>query len=164
MEKKKRLGRGSYYLAILEAVRARSTCDRGMAGAIIVKDNRLISAGYVGAPAGDKHCDDIGHLMEYRTMVNLAIQRNTQEYSTHCIRTVHAELNAILQAARFGIAVEGATMYCTMMPCYECAKAIVNAGIKKVIAVHPYQNQQRSIFLFRRTGLAYYILKKNKLY
>jgi dCMP deaminase len=148
-----RVTRDEYYLAVLEAVRQRSTCDRGKSGAIIVKNGRLISTGYVGAPVGMPHCDDAGHIMEFRGEDSFEMWE-----SKHCIRTVHAELNAILQAARFGISIEGGVMYCTMTPCYECAKAIVNVGIAKVVAVFLYQRQERTISLFKSRKIPLIIL------
>lgn len=150
-----------YYLAVLEAVRKRSTCDRGESGAIIIKDNRLLTTGYVGAPVGMPHCDDVGHLIEFHGVEEIGMYpqiRNTK----HCIRTVHAELNAILQAASFGISIKGATMYCTMVPCFGCAKAIVNVGIKKVVAVYPYQEQKETVELFWETRVYLKILNKEK--
>jgi len=149
-EKEMRIDREEYYANILEAVRKRSTCDRGESGAIIVKNNRLITTGYVGAPRGRPHCDEKGHFMVHN----------------HCIRTVHAELNAILQAARFGISIEGGTMYCTMTPCYECAKAIVNVGLVKVIATYPYPYgvADLSIQLFRDSNIEFKLLNETFLY
>lgn len=151
-----RKDRREYYLGILEAVRQRSTCDRGKAGAIIVKDGRLMATGYVGSPAGAAHCDEKGHML-------VTYKDYDGEESIHCIRTVHAELNAILQAAKFGIAVRDSIMYCTMTPCYECAKAIINVGIKKVIAQYPYQSQKRTLLLFRKIGIELLILNKKPL-
>jgi dCMP deaminase len=157
--KKMRMTRNEYYLVVLEAVRKRSTCDRGKSGAILVKNGRLISTGYVGAPVGMPHCDEVGHLIELRHME----RPYTKESQRHCIRTVHAELNAILQAARFGISIEGAVMYCTMVPCYECAKAIVNVGLSRVIAVYPYQSQERTISLFKSRKILFTILEPDSL-
>ncbi len=131
--------RRDYYLEILEAVRKRATCDRGMSGAILVRGNRLVSAGYVGAPAGLPHCDDVGHIL----------------VDGHCIRTVHAEANAILQAAREGIQTGGAELYCTMFPCYECAKMIINVGIFRVISTFDYQDSQRSKDIFSEAGVGW---------
>jgi len=160
MKKEERMTRETYYLTVLEAVRQRSTCDRGKAGAIIVKEGRIITTGYVGAPTGMPHCEDNGHLIEFHSPE----PGFSPGLTKHCIRTVHAELNAILQAADFGISIRGATMYCTMFPCFECAKAIVNVGIKEIIAVHLYQTQQWGILLFREVGLPYRILNQEKLY
>ena len=153
--------RRDYYLEILEAVRKRATCDRGMSGAILVRGNRLISAGYVGAPAGLPHCNDVGHEM----MVFKHYPKPPPDYpkkfkeiekiTTHCIRTVHAEANAILQAAREGIQTGGAELYCTMFPCYECAKMIINVGIFRVISTFDYQDSQRSKDIFSEAGVGW---------
>jgi len=164
-KKEERMTRETYYLTVLEAVRQRSTCDRGKSGAIIVKKGRIVTTGYAGAPVGMPHCDVVGHLMESRspfTERRLPPDERRQLTSNHCIRTVHAELNAILQAARFGIPLEGTTIYCSMTPCYECAKAIVNVGIVKVIAVRPYQAQHRTIQLFRDKKISLRILLSEK--
>ena len=115
-----------YFMSLARIVATRSTCDRLRAGAVLVKDNRIISTGYNGAPPGLSHCDGpAGHLME----------------EGHCIRTVHAEENTILQAARLGgISSDGATLYTTFVPCYHCAKKIIVAGIRRVVAGADYRN------------------------
>ena len=120
-----------YFIKIMETVSARATCDRGKSGCVIVKDKRIISTGYVGAPAGCKHCDESGHEMHKVT------QEDGTE-SKHCIRTTHAEQNAIVQAARFGTSTDNSILYCKMTPCYACAKIIINAGIKKVVCLKDY--------------------------
>lgn len=147
--------RDQYYLAVLETVRQRSTCERGRSGAIIVKENRILTTGYVGAPIGFPHCDEAGHLIT-------TCWDEEGVSSEHCVRTVHAELNAILQAASFGISIRGGTMYCTMAPCFGCANAIVNVEIAKVIAVHPYQSQERTIELFEDSGVKFMVLNPEK--
>lgn len=113
----KRQGWDRYFMDIAHKVSSRATCDRLRAGAVIVKDKMILSTGYNGSVRGLPHCDDIGHEM----------------VDDHCIRTVHAEINAIAQAARAGTAIEGATIYVTANPCYRCFKPIVNAGIKKIV-------------------------------
>ena len=138
------MNRKEYYLEILEAVRKRATCDRGMAGAILVQGNRLIATGYVGAPTGLPHCNDVGHEMMVKQTEKQYIDGEDEDESFHCIRTVHAEANVILQCAREGISTRGAQMYCTLFPCYECAKMIINAGIFKVISTFDYQDSKRS--------------------
>ena len=113
-----------YFLGIIQEVAKRATCDRGKAGCIIVKDKRILATGYVGSPVGQPHCDESGHMMRDVVSPDGSI-------SKHCIRTIHAEQNAICQAARFGIPLEGSTLYCKMEPCFTCAKMIVNCGIKR---------------------------------
>ena len=105
-----------YFFDIAKIVAERSTCDRRHVGAVIVRDKVILSTGYNGAPRGLEHCDDVGH----------------EIVDGHCVRTIHAETNAIVQAARNGVAVMGGTIYLTNSPCYDCFKMIVNAGIKEV--------------------------------
>lgn len=106
-----------YFLKTAEMVASRATCDRKHVGAVIVKDKFILSTGYNGAPRGLAHCDEEDH----------------EIFDGHCIRTVHAEANAIIQAARKGTAIEGATIYLTASPCYDCFKMIVNTGIERVV-------------------------------
>jgi len=135
-----------YFLGIMRQVGRRGTCDRGKSGAVIVKDKRLLSTGYVGSPIGIPHCDEVGH--EIHTVTN-----PDGTTSQHCIRTAHAEQNAIVQAARFGIAIDGATIYCKMEPCYACAKMIINAGIKRVVCEKKYHAAQQSREIFKKAGV-----------
>lgn len=142
-----------YFVEIMHAVGARSTCDRGRSGCVIAKDKRIVSTGYVGAPGGCRHCDEAGH--EMHTVVN---ENGTESH--HCIRTTHAEQNAIAQAARIGTSTEGATLYCKMTPCYTCAKIIVNAGIVRVVAENDYHAGARSKEIFKEAGVKYALLNK----
>lgn len=144
-----------YFLKIMEVVGERGTCDRGRAGSVIVKDKRIISTGYVGAPSGCKHCDEVGHEM------HTVIQEDGTE-SRHCIRTTHAEQNAIAQAARIGVSTEGSTLYVKMTPCYTCAKIIINAGIKRVVALKDYHASKRSKEIFQEAGIEF-VLMNNEL-
>jgi len=140
-----------YFMEIVKVVGMRGTCDRGRSGSIIVKDKRIVSTGYVGAPVGLSHCDEVGH--EMHTVVH-----EDNHESRHCIRTTHCEQNAIVQAARFGAAVDGATIYCNMTPCYACAKMIINAGIKRVVCRQDYHAGQRSKEIFAQAGVQYDLL------
>lgn len=106
-----------YFLEIAKVVAKRSTCDRAHVGAVIAKNKVILSTGYNGAPRGLAHCDDVGH----------------EIVGGHCIRTIHAEANAIAQAARNGTVIEGATIYLTNSPCYDCFKMMINSGIGEVI-------------------------------
>lgn len=137
-----------YFLSLAEAVGSRGTCERGRSGCVIAKDKRILSTGYVGSPIGAKHCDDVGH--EMHTVIH-----EDGSQSRHCIRTSHAEQNAIANAARFGVALEGATLYCHMTPCYTCAKMIINAGIKRVVCNLDYHIGERSKEIFKETGIRY---------
>ncbi len=120
-----------YFLDLCEAVSKRATCDRGRSGCVIVKDKRIMTTGYVGAPSGLPHCDEAGHDMR-------KVLDDNSNVTQHCVRTLHAEQNAIIQAARFGIPLEDATLYCKMTPCRTCAMMIINAGIKRVVCEKRY--------------------------
>lgn len=136
-----------YFIEIMEAIAKRGTCDRGRSGCVIAKDKQIVSAGYVGSPIGEDHCDDIGHLFQKR----LNADGST---SMHCVRTVHAEQNAICQAAKRGVPVEGATLYCKMTPCPVCSKMIINCGIKRVVCQKRYHDGREAERLFGRAGVA----------
>jgi len=141
-----------YFISIAELVGTRGTCDRGRSGCVIVKDKRILTTGYVGAPIGLPHCDEAGHEMQVVTKDGVVSQ--------HCIRTSHAEQNAIVQAARMGIALEGGTIYCHMTPCYTCAKMIINAGIKRVVCSMDYHASQRTKEVFKSAKVDLKILNK----
>jgi len=111
-------------MAITKMVAKRTTCLRRGVGAVLVKDKRILATGYNGAPAGLKHCEEVGCLRE-----NESIPSGTRH---ELCRGLHAEQNVIVQAAYHGIAIGGATIYCTNKPCVICSKMIINAGIKKV--------------------------------
>ena len=144
------------FFEIVEIIGKRSTCDRGRMGALIVKDNRIISTGYSGSPPGMAHCDDVGHLL-YKV--------NDGENTTiHCFRTVHAEMNAICQAARRGISTEGSSIYCLMFPCRACAMSIVSCGIKEVFCLYDYHNSSYSKTIFDECNVSYHIERGFKNY
>jgi len=138
-----------YFFYIMEAVATRSTCNRGKVGCVIVKDNRILSTGYAGAPPGLPHCDDVGHLMETRFTIG------KEKETRHCTRTIHAEANAIYFAAKYGISLNGSTLYCKMTPCYNCAMSIIACGIKKVIVKNFYHDGKRSVDMFEKVGIKY---------
>ncbi len=139
-----------YFLQMAEMVGIRGTCDRGHAGSVIVLDKRIVATGYVGSPIGIAHCDEVGH--EMHTVVQ---EDGTQ--SRHCIRTAHAEQNAINNAARVGVAVLGSTIYCKMIPCYKCAQSIINTGIVRVVALKDYHAASRSKEIFKEAGIDFEI-------
>jgi dCMP deaminase len=140
-----------YFLQMAELVGTRGTCDRGHAGCVIVREKRILSTGYAGSPVGLAHCDDVGHEMHTVTQEDGTVSR-------HCIRTTHAEMNAVANAARFGVAVDGGTMYCKMAPCYACAKTLVNAGIKRYVCAKDYHGSKRSKEIFEQAGIELVIL------
>ena len=135
-----------YFIELMLAVGSRATCNRGKCGCIIVKDKRLITTGYVGAPPGFPHCDEAGHLIK-------KVIDEDGEIKEHCVRTIHAEQNAICQAARHGIALEGATLYCRMEPCRVCAMLIVSVGIVRVIALNRYKAGAESREILESAGI-----------
>lgn len=133
-------------MKMAELVGTRSTCDRGRAGTVIVKDKRVLATGHSGAPIGLPHCDEVGHEMHTVTDEGGVITQ-------HCIRTSHSEVNAIVNAARFGVSVDGGTMYSRMVPCYACAKVLVNAGIKRFVAQKDYHVSIRSKEILKQAGV-----------
>ncbi|MGV3278510.1 deoxycytidylate deaminase [Rickettsiales bacterium LUAb2] len=141
----------TYFMQIVDAVSERATCDRGKSGALIVKDKRIIATGYVGAPSLAKDCYEVGHLFEERI-------NNSGIVKQHCIRTIHAEQNAITSAARYGIALEAATLYCTMEPCFVCAKLIIASGIKRVVAKYKYHAAEDTRMLFKESDIIFDLL------
>lgn len=152
MTKSKRPSWDEYFLGIMDAVAARATCDRGKSGSVIVRDKRIVATGYVGAPVGIKHCDEAGHEMH-------TVTHPDGTTSQHCIRTTHAEQNAIVHAARFGSPLEGSTLYCNMTPCYACAKMILNAGIVRVVARKDYHAGARTKEVFLEAGITFELVE-----
>jgi len=130
--------RTKYFMGIAKAVAARSTCDRAQVGCVLVKDNQIISTGYNGAPRGLPHCDEVGHWMD----------------NGHCIRTVHAETNAIIQAALHGVATSGSTCYVTHAPCINCCMALINAGIEHVYFGDAYRLDDNVLNHFITAGVS----------
>ena len=118
----KRKGWDEYFMDIAYLISTRATCDRKHVGALIVKDRRILTTGYNGSIAAGEHCNEVGHLM----------------VDGHCLRTIHAEVNAIAQAAKYGIAIDESTIYVTAQPCFKCFNIIANSGISKVIYAEPY--------------------------
>jgi dCMP deaminase len=130
-----------YFMEIAHTVSKRATCDRGRSGCVIARDRQILVTGYVGSPKGLPHCDDAGHQMK-------KMLHEDGHTTMHCVRTVHAEQNAICQAARLGISIEGATLYCRMTPCRVCAMLIINCGIKRVVCEKKYHAGHESELMF----------------
>lgn len=122
-----------YFMEITQTVAKRSTCLRRQVGAIIVKDNRILATGYNGAPRGLPHCDKLGCLRE-----KLGVPSGERH---ELCRGIHAEQNALIQAALYGVSTQGGTLYSTTHPCVLCAKLMVNAGIKKVVIQGDYPDK-----------------------
>ncbi|HEY9188655.1 MAG TPA: dCMP deaminase family protein [Ignavibacteria bacterium] len=129
---KERLDWHNYFMNIAKMVAERSTCNRAKIGAVIVKDRSIISTGYNGAPAGLPHCTEVGCLIY--TSIN-----PDGEEEQNCFRTIHAEINAIAQAAKHGVSIDGADIYITASPCYHCLKVLINVGIKNIYYLKPYK-------------------------
>lgn len=115
-----------YFMKIAQDASTRATCDRKHVGAVIVRDRTILSTGYNGSIRGQPHCDDAGHMME----------------EGHCVATIHAEQNAILQAAKNGVRIEGADMYTTASPCWICFKMIANAGMQRIVYAEFYRDEK----------------------
>jgi len=122
-----------YFMQIASVVAQRSTCLRRHVGAVVVLDKRILATGYNGAPQGLQHCADVGCLREKHKVPS-------GERHELC-RGLHGEENALLQAARYGIRIEGATMYTTHVPCSMCTKMIINCGIRRIVASRPYPDE-----------------------
>jgi dCMP deaminase len=126
-----------YFMQIAAVVARRSTCLRNQVGAVFVRNKRILSTGYNGAPAGLQHCDEVGCARE-------GVASGTRH---ELCRAVHAEQNAIIQAALHGVSIEGATLYCTHQPCILCAKMMINARIRKVVFLESYPDETALQFL-----------------
>jgi dCMP deaminase len=135
-----------YFFEVLESVSKRSTCDRGRVGCVIVKNNQILVTGYAGAPTGLPHCDEVGHQLN-------KVVHEDGSISEHCVRTVHGEQNAICQAAKRGVSIEGATVYVRMTPCRTCAMLLINCGIKEVFAERRYHAGTESEEMLKKAGI-----------
>jgi dCMP deaminase len=133
-------------MEVANTIAQRATCDRGRSGCVIARDKQLLVTGYVGSPAGLPHCDDVGHQM--KKMIH-----EDDSITQHCVRTVHAEQNAICQAAKRGISIEGATVYCRMTPCRTCAMLLINCGITRVVCEKKYHAGAESEEMFKIAGI-----------
>lgn len=127
----------TYFMRIAREVATRSTCDRKHVGAVIVRDRHILSTGYNGSARGLPHCDDFGHMM----------------HEGHCVRTIHAEMNAILSAARNGTRLEGGEIYVTAVPCWGCFLGIVNVGLTRIVYGEPYRIDDRVLEAAKALGI-----------
>jgi dCMP deaminase len=124
-------------MKIAYAVSERSTCDRAFVGCVLVLDKRILTTGFNGSPAGQAHCDEAGHLM----------------VDDHCVRTIHAETNAIIQAALHGVSTRGATCYVTHLPCINCTKVLINAGITRLVYSVAYRIDENAMNFLNAAGI-----------
>jgi len=122
-----------YFMDIAELVARRSTCVRRQVGAVVVKDKRILATGYNGAPSGISHCLDVGCLRELEGIPS-------GERHELC-RGIHAEQNVIIQAAYYGVSIQGATLYCTNLPCIICSKMLINAGVREIFYREGYADR-----------------------
>jgi len=134
MAERSRASWDEYFLELAKVVATRATCDRRHVGAVIVRDRTVLATGYNGSIRGLPHCDEVGHLME----------------NGHCVRTVHAEANAIAQAAKNGVGIDGASIYITASPCWVCFRLIANAGLSRIAFGEFYRDER----IFEAAGLA----------
>ena len=135
-----------YFMDLANTAAKRATCDRGRSGCVIVRDKQVLVTGYVGSPKGMAHCDEIGHLFK-------EVYHEDNNVTKHCVRTVHAEQNAICQAARRGIGLDDGTLYCKMTPCRTCAMLIINCGIVRVVCEKKYHAGKESEELFEKAAV-----------
>ncbi len=134
----------SYFMKIASAVSERSTCDRAFVGCVLVRDKRILTSGFNGSPTGQEHCDEAGHLM----------------VDGHCVRTIHAETNAIIQAALHGVSTRGATCYVTHFPCINCTKVLINAGITRIVYAEAYRMDENALTFLQKAEVEVVAFKK----
>ena len=130
----------TYFMNIAHHVAARSTCDRAQVGAVLVRDKRILTTGFNGSPSGLPHCDTVGHLMA----------------DDHCVRTTHAEANAIIQAALHGISTKKSTCYVTHFPCLNCTKMLINSGVVRIVFGSAYRVDKHALEFFEAAGIELY--------
>jgi dCMP deaminase len=134
-------------MQIAEDVAARSTCDRAMVGTVLVREKRILTTGFNGSPASLPHCDEIGHLL----------------IDGHCVRTIHAEANAVIQAALHGVSTKGCTCYVTHFPCLTCTKMLLNAGIVRIVYENDYRVDENALEFLTNSGVEIVHLDRTKV-
>ncbi len=127
----------NYFIKIAVTVAERSTCDRANVGAVLVREKRILTTGFNGSPKGLPHCDEAGHLL----------------VEGHCVRTIHAETNAIIQAALHGVSTRDASCYVTHFPCINCTKTLINAGITRIVYLNDYRNDKNAHDFCKSAGV-----------
>jgi dCMP deaminase len=132
MSVSKRLEWDRYFLKICRVVAERSTCTRARVGAVIVRNRMILATGYNGSPAGHPHCTEVGCLV-------VTSRNSNGEDEENCIRTIHAEINAIAQAAKSGVSIDGGDIYITHSPCMHCLKVLLNTGIRRICFEKEYK-------------------------
>jgi len=135
-----------YFMEVADAIAKRATCSRGRSGCVIARGRQILVTGYVGSPPGFPHCDEVGHQFK-------KVLHEDGSITQHCVRTIHAEQNAICQAAKLGISLAGATLYCRMTPCRACAMLIIACGMVRVVCERKYHAGGDSEALFAEAGV-----------
>ncbi|MBO8441766.1 MAG: ComE operon protein 2 [Firmicutes bacterium] len=141
-----RISWDKYFMMQAVLLASRSTCNRLSVGAVLVRDKRVIAGGYNGSVSGDDHCTDVGDYL----------------VDGHCLRTIHAEANAIAQCARFGISTDGAEIYVTDFPCLQCTKSLLQSGIKKINYLRNYHNDEYVMHLIKLKNVVLNQIKLDK--
>lgn len=126
-----------YFMMQALVIAQRSTCNRALVGSILVKDKRIIGTGYNGSVSGQPHCDDIGHQM----------------VDGHCVRTIHSEMNTLIQCAKNGVSTDNTEIYVTHFPCYNCTKALLQAGVKRINYYYDYHDNPLALELLEQVGV-----------
>lgn len=137
-----------YFMLQALAISQRSTCNRALVGSVLVKNRRIIGTGYNGSVSGQPHCDDIGHQM----------------VAGHCVRTIHSEMNTLIQCARSGVSTVSTEIFVTHFPCYNCTKSLVQAGVKKINYYYNYRDNPLAIELLKNCGVPYEQVKIDRKY
>lgn len=137
-----------YFMMQALVIAQRSTCNRALVGSVLVKDKRIIGTGYNGSVSGQPHCDDVGHQM----------------VDGHCVRTIHSEMNSLIQCAKNGVSTDNTEIYVTHFPCYNCTKALVQAGVKKVNYYFNYRDDPLAKQLLDNCGVPYEQIKIDRKY
>ena len=156
MEHYERPSWDEYFLDVMHALAKRATCARGRTACVIVKDNQIVVSGYVGSPPGLPHCDEVGHLMKKVVEEDGTIRE-------HCMRTIHAEQNAICQAAKHGVSIAGGTLYCKLAPCRTCAMLLIACGIKRIVAEYKYHAGGEAEEMLKQAGIEIRYINDEKL-
>lgn len=137
-----------YFMMQALVISQRSTCNRALVGSVLVKDKRIIGTGYNGSVTGQPHCDDVGH----------------QLIDGHCVRTIHSEMNTLIQCAKTGVSTDNTEIYVTHFPCYNCTKALVQAGIKKINYYYDYHDSPLAVQLLEETKVPVEQIKIDRKY
>lgn len=145
-EKYIRPSRDEYFMELARTVAKRATCDRGRNGCVIAKNKQILTTWYVWSPPGLPHCDEVGHQFKQMT-------HEDGNVTNHCVRTIHAEQNAICQAAKLGVSIEWATLYCHTTPCRTCAMLIISCWIQKVVCEKKQEEEKETESMFKDVGI-----------